>query len=179
MTEAEVWVALIGTLRQGLDAQSHTGIDIKQAYQPKKQGVNTQDTVYLFKITSRRASHQDIKFKFNVGNDNFDTSESYWLEANFQLNAIIEKDIQNENSLTSYDIVDLCSALLQSAAARQKLLEDDIGILRITDIRNPYSIDDRDQFDQDPSFDFKLTYRQTLNSITGKATSIEEELQRV
>lgn len=179
MTEAEVWRSIITTLRAGLDAQGQNAILIKQSFQPRKQGVDSQDTIYLFKITSRRVGHQGKNFLYNQGNDNFDTTENYWLEATFQLNAVIERDITDSNSLTDYDIVDLCGAILQASPARKKLLESGIGILKIGEVRNPYSLDDRDQFDQNSSFDFILTYNQTIASQVPKAEPIEADIQRV
>lgn len=179
MTEADVWRALITTLRTGLDDQGQAGVAIKQAFQPRKQGVNTQNTVYLFKITSRRIGHQGRRFDYNAGNNNFDGTENYWLEATFQLTALIERDIQDSSSLTAYDIADLCAGILQTENARKQLIQSDIGILRIGEVRNPYSIDDRDQFDQDSSFDFVLTYNQTIASTVPVADPIEADIQRV
>ena len=179
MTEADVWRALIATLRSGLDAQGQNALAIKQSFQPRKQGVNSQDTVYLFKVTSRRVGHQGKRFDYNAGNNNFDGTENYWLEATFQLTALVERDIQDADSLTSYDIADLCAAILQTESARKQLLQSDIGILRIGHVRNPYSIDDRAQFDQDCSFDFVLTYNQTIASTVPVADPIEADIQRV
>lgn len=181
MTEADVWRALIATLRDGLDAQGldDTKMKIKQAFQPRKQGVNSDDTVYLFKITSKRIGHQGKGYEYNAGNGNFDSVENYWLEAYFQLTAQVERDIEDSSSLTAYDIADLCAAILQTSGARAKLLDAGIGILRIGEVRNPYSIDDRDQFDQDSSFDFVLTYNQTIASIVPVADPIEAEIHRV
>jgi len=179
MIEADIWRALIAVLRAGLDAQGYPGIAIKQTYQPKKQGVNSQDTVYLYKITSRRASHQAKKFVYNLANNNFEGEEGYWLEGLFQLTPQIERDTVDEDSITSYDIADLCAAILQTETAIKQLLESGIGIYRITDVRNPYSIDDYDQFDQESNFDFTLVYRQVIRSIVPVADPIILDIHRV
>lgn len=179
MTEADVWRVIITTLRTGLDANGQSSLAIKQAFQPIKQGADSNDTVYLHKITSRRIGHQGQKNTYNVGNDNFDSVGNYWLEATFQLSGLIARDINNSSSLTSYDIVDLCAAIMQSPSYISDLLSNGIGILRIDQVRNPFNIDDKDQFDQNSSFDFILTYNQTIASTVPIADPIEADIQQV
>ncbi len=57
-----------------------------------------------------------------------------------------------------------CAAIIQSDSARKTLLMQGVGILRVTDVRNPYFTDDKDNFEASPSFDFVLTHRQTRMS---------------
>ena len=179
MLEHDLWRVIITTLRAGLDAQAYPGVAIKQSFQPIKQGADTQDTVYLYKITSRRVGFQGRSEEYNATNDNFDVTENYWIEGTYQLTALIERNINNSSSITSYDMADLCSGIMQSRSVRQQLLDSGIGILRITDVRNPFSIDDRDQFDQDASFDFILTYNQTIITTIDKATAIDCDIQQI
>ncbi len=179
MIEADVWRALIAMMRTGMDNNDLSGVKIKQSFQPVKQGVEIQDTVYLFKITSKRVGHQGKSYVYNSTNDNFDSTENYWLEATFQLTAKVKRDITDSSSITAYDVADKCAAILQSDFARNKLLESIVGILRIRDIRNPYSLDDTEQFDQDTSFDFILTYNNTISSTVPKADPVEAIIKRV
>lgn len=178
MIESDIWRAIITTLSEGLAAQG-LPLPVKQSYQPLKQGVDTLDTVYLHKISARRVGSQGRAHEYNSGNDNFDVTENYWVEGTYQLNAEINRDIDNSNSRTAYDVVELCSAILQGETARMRLLGFGVGILRISDIRNPYSVDDSDQFNQDSSFDFVLTYNQTLASTVPKAHPIAADINRV
>lgn len=179
MIESDVWQVIINTLRAGLDTQGFNGIQIRQSYQPIKTGVSNNPTVYLFKVTSRRVSWQSSKYKYNAGNDNFDCYGDYWIEATYQLTAQAERDINDINSLTSYDIADRCAAVLQTNESLNNFLDAGIGIQAITDVRNPFSVDDRDQFDQDASFDFVLSYNQEIATTAPKADPIEPDIKRV
>ena len=179
MIEADLWRAIIGVLRTGLDVQGLNAIAIKQSFQPRKQGANSQDTIYLFKVTTKRVGSQGRKYEYNENNDEFDGQENYWIEATYQLTPVINRDVSDSSSRTSYDIADLCAAILQSYDARKKLLESGIGILRIGDIRNPFSTNDREQFQQDSNFDFTLTYQQIYSTTVPVADPIEQDMQRV
>lgn len=179
MTESDVWQVIISTLRAGLDLQGFNNVEIRQSYQPIKTGVSTNPTAYLFKVTSQRVGWQSRKYRYNMGNDYFDCNGDYWIEATYQLTAQVERDINDINSLTSYDIADKCAAVLQTDESLNNFLVNGIGIQAITDVRNPFSLDDRDQFDQDASFDFVLSYNQEIMTTVPKADPIEPDIYRV
>lgn len=179
MIEADVWRALITVLRTGLDSQSLNDVTIHQSYQPIKQGPDTARSIYIHKITSQRVGHQGRKCNFNLGNDNFDEVEKYWLAVTIQLMPLVTQDITNENSLTAYDVVDLCAAILQTRATRKALLDAGISIQKIGQMPVGFSIDDKDQFDLDPTFDFVLLYEQTLSSTVPKVDTFEVDIKRV
>jgi len=179
MIEADVWRALIAVLRTGLDNQGFNDVTIHQAYQPIKQGPDTLRSVYLHKITSQRVGHQGKKHDFNSGNDNFDVIEKYWLAVTFQLMSLVSQDITDENSITAYDVTDLCAAILQTEATRKALLNDNISIERIGQILVSFSVDDKDEFDLDPTFDFVLLYEQILTSTVPKIDTFEADIKRI
>lgn len=179
MIEADIWRALIVVLRTGLDGQGLTDVTIHQAYQPIKQGPDSARSIYLHKITSSRVGHQGRKHTYNPGNGNFDEVEKYWLAVTFQLMPLVSQDIEDENSITAYDVADLCAAILQTGAARKSLLDAGISIEKIGQIPVGFSIDDKDQFDLDPSFDFVLLYEQTLSSTVPKVDTFEVDIKRV
>ena len=59
---------------------------------------------------------------------------------------------------------------MQSDATRAILNASGVGILRVTDIINPYFVDDRDNFEASPSFDFVLTYQNVRVSTSPQIT---------
>lgn len=179
MIESDVWRALISVLDTGLNDQGVTDITIHQAYQPIKQGPDSTRSVYLHKITSQRVGHQGRKYTYNAGNGNFDELEKYWLAVTFQLMPLVSQDIEDENSVTAYDVADLCAAILQTMRARKALLDAGISIERIGQIQVGFSVDDKDQFDLDPSFDFVLLYEQTLSLTVPKIDTFEADIKRV
>lgn len=177
MIEADVWKAVISVLRTGLDVRGYTDITIHQAYQPVKQGPSSNKAVYLHKIMSRRVGHQGRKYDFNI--DEFDEFEKYWLAVTFQLRPLVSQDITDQDSITAYDIADLCAAILQTKATRQTLLESEISIEKIEQIPVSFSMNDYDEFDLDPTFDFTLLYEQTLTSKVPKVDTFEVDIKRV
>lgn len=179
MIEADVWRSIISVLRTGLDDQGFNNITIHQSYQPVKQGPDSAKSIYIHKITSQRVGHQGIKYDYNSGNNNFDVTEKYWLSVTFQLVSLVSQDITNENSITAYDVTDLCAAILQTRTTRKTLLDAGISIERIGQIPVSFSIDDRDEFDLDPTFDFVLLYEQTLSSTVSKVNTFETDIKRV
>jgi len=179
MIESDVWRALIVVLRTGLDDQGLTDVEIRQAYQPIKQGPSSSRSVYLHKIISKRIGHQGRKHTYNPGNDNFDVQEKSWRGATIQLMSSVSQDITDENSLTAYDIADTCSMILQSMKAIKELKTYGLSTERIRDINQTFPLDDKDQFDLDPSFDFVLLYEQTLSSTVPKVETFEGDIKRV
>ena len=179
MIEADVWRALIVVLRTGLDDQDLNDVTIHQAYQPTKQGLDSCRSIYLHKIISRRIGHQGRKHVYNPGNSNFDVQEKSWRGVTIQLMSSVSQDITDENSLTAYDIADTCSMILQSIKAIKELKAYGLSTEIIRDINQTFPLDDKDQFDLDPSFDFVLLYEQTLSSTVPKVDTFEVDIKRV
>jgi hypothetical protein len=179
VTEADVWRVIINTLRVGLDANGFNAVQILQSFQPRKTGASTQDTVYLYKVTTTRLGWQGRRQVYNDINVNFDVTDNYYIQATYQLTALIERDINDSISLTSYDIADTCAAVFSNKTYVNLLNDSDVRILRVGDIRSPHSIDDRDQFSQDANFDFTLIYNQTLASTESAATSVDPMVEVV
>lgn len=179
MIEADVWRALIAVLRTGLDDQGFNDVTIHQAYQPIKQGLDSARSIYLHKIISRRVGHQGRSHVYNAGNGNFDVQEKNWRAVTIQLMSSVTQDITDENSLTAYDIADICSMILQSMKTIKELKIHGLSTEIIRDINQTFPLDDKDQFDLDPSFDFVLLYEQTLSSTVPKVDTFEVDIKRV
>jgi len=177
VTEADVWRVIISTLRSGLDSQGLSSVLIKQSFQPIKQGVDSSDTVYLFKVSSRRYGFQGRTQEYNQSTMMMDVTEKYWMEAVYQLTPHVERNIQDSSSLTSYDIADTCSAILQSKKYVKVLIDEGIGIQIVQDIRNPFDIDDYERFDQDANLDFTISYLQNFIYSCDSVFSVDEEVR--
>ncbi len=173
MTESDVWRAIISTLKAGLLAQGLGSVEVKQNFQPTSQGANIAPTVYIHKITTGLVGQQGVKYDYNDLNANFDETESQWLAPLFQLSAIVAQDIEDVDSLTAGGLIGTCAMIMQGRTARQLLLQAGIGIERVKEIRDANRIDDKDEFNQDPSFDFVLSYKQEISGTAPAAETIE------
>jgi hypothetical protein len=153
-------------------------IVVKQAYQPTMQGVNTGPTVYLTKIG-------DHRYGF-LGRIDFwdpDTAKMYHIEnqiyeTTFQISAWVISDPKNP-FYTASDLVTAAALVMQNDATRAILNANGVGILRITDQRNPQFVDDRGFYEQSPSFDFTLTYTQSIVTVDPVITSTTLEIYPV
>ena len=85
-------------------------------------------------------------------------------ESTFQLDALYIQNPEEEDQLTPGDILNYAAYIMQSDKTLKFLRENEIGIERVTNVRNPKFVDDKDQFEASPSFDFVLTHKQILIS---------------
>lgn len=161
MNDNQVIQILYSVLREGLDRYGFPLVALKQSNQPAQQGVNRLPTIYFFKVSDKRYGFLKSEDKWDRVTQVMSHIESQTYESIFQLSALSIQDPEEINSVTASDLVSYAASILQSDLVVQALLARKIGILRITDIRNPYFKDDRDQFEASPSFDFTLVYDRT------------------
>ena len=84
----------------------------------------------------------------------------------FKMTALSVQDPANATQLTASDIVNYACAAMQSDNTIMTLKAQDVGILNVDQVQNPYFTDDRDQFEASPSFDFTLTHKQITMTTT-------------
>lgn len=171
---------LIAILRSTIIAQEAiAGIEdtpIKQAFQPTNQGVNTVPTAYLQKIgNDRRVGSPMRSDEWNTDLDVMIHTEIQQYESTFQISTLATQNPATPEKYTASDILNLIAYILQSENTIVALNEAGIGILKASDTRNPYFIDDRARFEANPSFDFTLTHKQIISNINRvlKATELQ------
>lgn len=86
-------------------------------------------------------------------------------ESTFQLSALASQNPVSPG-MTASDILNLAASILQSSVTVQFLQANDLGIERITDVRNSYFLDDRQQNEANPSFDFVIVHKQVIQTTT-------------
>jgi len=163
----------------GLTARGFNGVSVVQAYQPTQQGINTGPTVYFFKVGDHRYGYLHRKDEWDPDEEKIIHTETQLYETTFQISALVTSNPSNINTYTASDLVNTVSAILQSDATLDALQDAGAPILRITDIRNPYFTDDRDRFEENPSFDFILIHEQVSITETPVIESIELDVKRI
>lgn len=164
MLDNQIIQLFLPIIRNGLIAAGYLGVAIKQMNQPTQQGVNTQPTVYYYKISDHRYGFRKSE---DVWDDNIEKmvhTEIQDYETTFQINALVIQNPTTPNQYTASDLVNIVAQIMQSANTINTLTRNNVGIYKITDIRNPYFLDDRDRFEASPSFDFTLTHKQVSTS---------------
>ena len=158
MTDNQLIRLFLPIINAGLLADGYDNVEVKQNYQPTQQGPNTDPTVYFFKVNSRRYGFLGRWDKWDSINNKMVHTEAQYMESTFQVSTLVRQSPYKPNAYTAADLANEVASIMQSDNTRDILNNSGVGILRITDIRNPYFVDDKDQFEASPSFDFTLTY---------------------
>lgn len=149
------------------------------ANQPTRQGVQLNKAIYFTKIADKRYGFVKRSDMLNAEGSLFTHTETQPYETTFQVNALSIQSPDDSNGITASDLVNLVSSIMQSDYAREELRKIGVSILRITDVRNPYFLDDKDRFEASPSFDFTLLYYRTLVMDVGVVTTYEHAIKSV
>lgn len=166
-------------ITQGLIDYNISGVAVRQAYQPEQTSTPSSPFISFFKVSDERYGWNKRLDYYDFDDDQYKHIESQIYETTFQVNAYAIQDPADINSLTASDILNTVSEILQSDSTVQQLVSSDVGILRVTDIRNVPWVDDRDQFEYSPSFDFTLRHIQERVTLTNFVTEIDHLIQAV
>lgn len=162
MTDNDLIRLFLPIIQAGLIADGFTGVTVMQSNQPTQQGIPTAPMVFFTKVSNKRYG---FPFWGDVWNGTQEVhTELQRFESTFQVGALALQRPYDTYSFTASDLVNDVAAIMQSQDTVQKLMAAGVGVLRITDVRNPYFTDDMDNFEASPSFDFVLTYTNTRTS---------------
>jgi hypothetical protein len=151
-----------------------TGVTVQQAAQPTMQGSPLAPTVYFYKVGMKRYGYLGRNDKWDNVGDLMDHTESQFYESTWRIQVMVLQNPATPNQYTASDLADEVASIMQSSNTLDILNANGIGILRITDIVNPYFLDDRDNYEAIPSFDFTLVYenqRLSLDPIISQFTA--------
>lgn len=166
MKDNELMALLVSTLSAGLTARG-LAAPVLQSYQPEQQGREPSGpAVYLHRIGSKAygfLGRRTVAGAAPAGQVNHRENQ-YW-ERSFQVNALAPLPPEDTTSPTAFDYIVATKAVLTSDAGRRALKAGGVGILRVTDVREQYIKDDRDQYELAPSFDFTVTYQDVDDSV--------------
>lgn len=179
MNDNDVFQIIRAILLQGMIDMGQPGVQVKQAFQPDQTGVPSPPVILLHKIGVQRYGWPKRRAVFNDTTDVFDQTEIFWRAPTFQVAALAIQDPGDLTQLTASDLVEAAADILQLDATLTTLRASQIGIDRITQVRVPYFIDDRDRHEQSPSFDFTLTYQHEITSTVPVVTEQQLNIHRI
>lgn len=165
MTDNQLTALLIATLTTGLTAQGRPAA-VLQSFQPTQQGTDPRPAVYLHHLGSKAYGFRGRRtVPGNPTPGMVNHAENQYWERTFQVNALAPDGeptaTPDLTAPTAFDYVASANAVLQSDAGRRALLAGGVGILRITDVREPYFKNDKDRYENSPSFDFTVKFQLT------------------
>lgn len=164
MNDNDIIQVFLPIINDGLIADNFNGVTVKQSNQPTMQGVNTNPTVYFFKVGNKRYGWLGRADLWDSLSSQMIHTESQYIESTWQIQALVLQNPLTPNQYTASDLVNEVASIMQSDNTRDILNESGIGILRLTDVTNPYFVDDRDNFEASPSFNFVLVYENIRTS---------------
>jgi hypothetical protein len=174
MLDNQLIALIISTLVAGETTAGITGTPIAQAFQPTQQGVNTEPTAFIYKVGDHRYGFLARSDVYDSGTERIVHTETQQYETTFQLSALSIQNPATPSQYTASDICNLMASIIQSEAAVATLQAQGVGVERVTNVRNPYFLDDHDRYEASPSFDVVLTHKQIITSVT--PALISEEL---
>lgn len=180
MNDKQLAALFMAQLLPAIQAASGlAGVKLARNFQPRQQGANNSPYVYFFKIGDHRYGHPEKKDVWNATAGTFDHIEIQQYESTYQFSAWVPQDPKDVTGLTESDILNTVSGIIQSDLILAAFRVQEVGILRVTDVRNPYIVDDRDRFEAVPSFDVILTHKRTSVSTIPAVVTYEANMGRV
>lgn len=179
MNDTSLFIMLRTLLLDGLSAQGFTGIEVKQKYQPTTQGAPSSPAIFLFKVGDRNYGTLQRRARWDSAASRFRQEEGQQIETTLQCSARSLLDPEDFTQLTASDIVNLASGIIQSEFAITRLSSQNVGIYKVEAIRAPFEVNDFDNFDMSPSFDFTVTHKRTLTWAVPHIDSVESGIHRV
>jgi len=159
MNDNDIIQIFLPIINTALIADGFTDVIVKQANQPTQQGVNTTPSLYFFKVGNKRYGFLGRNDVWDAMSSQMVHKESQYIESTWQFQALVLQNPLTPNQYTASDLVNEAASIMQSDNTRAILNNSGIGILRISDVTNPYFVDDRDNFEASPSFNFTLVYQ--------------------
>ncbi|OWK42195.1 phage gateway protein [Fimbriiglobus ruber] len=155
---------VISAILAGESAAGLPDTPVKQAFQPTAQGVNTQPTAYLYKLYDHRVGFVARSDVWDKAGGFMVHTETQQYTTTFQISALATQDPKTPTQYTASDILNLIASILQSGVTIATLEAQDVGILHIDEVRNPYFLDDHQRNEAAPSLDFTLTHKQVITT---------------
>lgn len=169
---------LISIISSGLILRGINSAQILQSYQPTQQGIIETPVVLISKL-------DDVPRIWPKRTDLWDPiglveshSELQIYETHFQIGTLYPQD-PAVDSMTASDLANTVRQIVQSEDCITTLLQNDVQVIRITPVRNPYFKDDRDLFEMSPSFDMALNHKQEFTNESDSVSTINSGIYPV
>lgn len=169
-TDNQLIQVFLPIINDALIADGFLDVIVKQSAQPTAQGIPTAPMVFFSKIGNTRFGFLKREDVWDTLTSSFIHYERQYFETTFQVSALALQDPKDTTKPTASDLINEVASIMQSDSTRDILNASGIGILRIRDVTNSYFIDDHDNFEASPTFDFTLVYLNTRSSTSPNIT---------
>lgn len=166
-------------LLAGLARYGITDLPVKQGYQPTTQGRVTR-CLYFWSLPDTPVGAQYRSEKVDPNTLLLTTAENQQIASSFQAGVLTPDDPSDLNQKTAKDLTVLARMIVSSAYFVAAIRSGGAGGIRdVSAVRNPQFVNDRDEYEFNPSFDFTVTHKQSIIQLTDSIDSMEFNLYRV
>jgi hypothetical protein len=168
MTDNDLISRLVAAINVIIENDTNLGPDsgvvVQQKQQPTQQGTPLAPaSVFVERLFDHRYGSPRIGYEARSAGM-LTEGESQIYETTFQISALKRIDPRNPMSITAPDLCNIVCLALQSRAIIRRLSEDDVGMLRVSEVRNLYFTNENDVQEAHPSFDLVLTYEREFSA---------------
>lgn len=178
MKEEELATLVRAQLIAGLARYGVTGIPVLQGYSTVNEG-RMDAAIYFWPLPDAPEGWQYRRHVTDPETLLMTTEETQVIASTFQVSPFIPLDPGSPPTHTAKDIATLCRMVVQSQPFIRAMTRSKVGVRLPTLIRNPKFVNDRDQYEDNPSFDFTVTHKQVIIQDTDSITRIEVDIRRV
>jgi hypothetical protein len=177
-TEAALSILLVSVLNAGLAVRG-VAATVQKDNQPRQQGVPSAAVILFHHVGTVNVGWPAKQDVWNAANGNFDHIETQRRESRYQIAALAPQTPSDPTKFTPADFVNSAAAIMQSDATIATMLAAQVGLRHITDIRTIYFQDDKDQNEENPSFDIVLSHQDVFTTSTPKVNAVTYNIERV
>lgn len=156
-TDNQIIQLFLPIINSGLISFGYNNVAVVQANQPTIEGINTTPTVYFYKVGNTLDGNPGWLDEWN--GLSMDHSETQYYSIRFKVFAMVLQYPVTPNQYTASDLVNAVASIMQSQNTVFSLTAAGVNVFKISEIDNPYFIDDKDIYEATPSFDFILSYK--------------------
>ena len=178
MKQKELTALIRSQLIAGLSRYGVPDIPVKQGFQPTTQG-RVPRCVYFWLLNDTPEGAQYFSHVTDPQTLQLTTAETQIWATSYQVGALIPDDPADDAQLTAKDVTNILRQIVVSQPFIAALTAKNVGMRRPTPVRNPQFMNEQNQFEYNPSFDFTVTHKEVIIQLTDSIESVEFNLHRV
>ena len=155
-----------------LDCLTHAGITnlpVIAGNQPRVTQGREARAVYFWPVSDTPRGWQGRARQVNPQTMQLETVEAQYIQTQFQVNVFTPDDPTNTTSDTAKDLCNTVRMIVQSLRFIEAMSSIGVGVQIPSSVRAPFFVNDLDQYEQNPSFDFMVSRKITLTQQTKEA----------
>lgn len=162
MNDNALGILIRQTLLAQLAVQGYPAVRVLSNYQPTSQGRETGPVIYFFPILDNAYGWQSRSgiYDADVGEVVYTETQRY--ETAYQMMSLAPSDPADLSLPTAKDLLSVARQIVASQLFVNALTENKVGLQRPTQIRTPFFVNDQQQFEASPSFDFTVSRERSI-----------------